>query len=191
MTQNLKTSIILSILFIGLIRLRPIWERTLGDFFILFYLLFFSILVVWLIVKIIKDIIRLTKQRNNLNYKLFIPTLIMVIALLDSLCNPLKIDLDFVYGKVNIQAYSEYGPSQATLKLRNNGKFDLHSTGVFFYDRLYLGDYKKMGDTIILDFKGIKSRIISDTLVIHGGNIYEIENDSLINSSFFMKRTKD
>jgi len=190
MTRNLKISLILSVLLIGFIRLRPIWERMLGDFFILFYFLCNSILLVWLIVKIIKEVIWLSKQRNNLNYKIFIPTLIMTMALLDGLFNPFRIDLDFIYGEVNIQAYSEYGPGQEILKIRDNGKFDLQSTGVFFYNRWYLGKYKKNGDTIALNFDGNSPRNFCDSLVVRGEKIYEIENDSLINSSFILETTK-
>lgn len=46
--------------------------------------------------------------------------------------NPLSIDLDFIYGKVNLRACYEGTQNQAIFKLRDNGKFDIHSTGVFF-----------------------------------------------------------
>ncbi|NDP28878.1 MAG: hypothetical protein GZ087_15875 [Flavobacterium sp.] len=114
----------------------------------------------------------------------------MTVSLLDGMFNPFKIDLDSLYGNVVFQAYYEGTQNQAVFKLRDNGKFDLHWTGVFFSDTFYLGVYQQHGDTIVLDYKGIKPRTFSDTLVIQGKKIYELENDSLKKSLFYIDDLK-
>ncbi len=186
MTRNLKISIVISILFLGLIRLRPIWERKPGDTFNVLFFLAILILFLWLTIKIIIEIVRLIRHRHNLTLKFCLPFAIMTISLLDGMFNPLKIDLDSLYGKVIFRACYEGTQNQATFKLRDNGKFDLHSTGVFFHDRFYVGKYQKYGDTIVLDYDGIKPRIFGDSLVISEEYIYELEGDTLINSLFYV-----
>src|SRR5690554_8143910 len=96
MTRNLKISLIISVLFVGLIRFRPIWERNPGGFWNMLFFLGIAVLFFWLIVKIIIEISRLIKQRKNQTFKQFVPILIMTVLLLDGIFNPLKIDLDKV-----------------------------------------------------------------------------------------------
>lgn len=186
MTRNLKISLIISVLFVGLIRFRPIWERNPGGFWNMLFFLGIAIIFFWLIVKIIIEISRLIKQRKNLTFKQFVPFLIMTVLLLDGMFNPLKIDLDKVYGHVDFRACYEGTQNQATLKLRESGKFDIHWTGVFFYDEFFTGKYVKNGDTILLDFKTEKPRNFSDTLVVNGDYIYSLKADSLISTHFYL-----
>lgn len=145
-----------------------------------------AVLFFWLIVKIIIEISRLIKQRKNLTFKLFVPIMIMTVLLLDGMFNPLKIDLDKVYGQIEFRACYEGTQNQATLNLRESGKFDIHSTGVFFYDEFFTGKYVKNGDTILLDFKTEKPRNLSDTLVVIGDYIYSLKADSLISTHFYL-----
>lgn len=186
MTRNLKTSLIISILFVGLIRFRPIWERNPGGFWNVLFFMTIAALFVWLIVKIIIEITRLIRQRKNLTSKLFIPILIMTVLLLDGMFNPLKFNLDKIYGQVIFRACYEGTQNQATFKLRENGKFDIHWTGVFFSDNFYTGEYIKKGDTILLDFNTEIPRNLSDTLVIDGDYIYRLKADTLISTHFYL-----
>jgi len=156
MTRNLKISLIISILFVGLIRFTPIWERNPGGFWNLLFYLAIVVLFFWLIVKIIKEIVRLVKQRKNLTFRLFIPILIMTLMLLDGMFNPLKIDLNKIYGNVVFRACYEGTQNQATFKLLEKNKFEIHWTGVFFYDEYFVGTYEKRGDTLYLDYRGKK-----------------------------------
>ncbi|MGI6290950.1 MAG: hypothetical protein ACOXZH_00760 [Bacteroidales bacterium] len=186
MTRNLKISLIISILFVGLIRFRPIWERNPGGFWNILFFLGITVLFFWLIVKIIIEIPRLIKQRKKLTFKLFVPILIMTVFLLDGIFNPLKINLDKIYGQVDFRACYEGTQNQATFKLRKNGKFDIHWTGVFFYDKFFTGKYVKNGDTILLDFKTEKPQYFSDTLVISENYIYSLKADTLIPTHFYL-----
>lgn len=156
MTRNLKISLIISILFVGLILFIPIWERNPGGFWNLLFYLAIVVLFFWLIVKIIKEIVRLIKQRKTLTFRLFIPIMIMTLMLLDGMFNPLKIDLNKIYGNVVFRACYEGTQNQATFKLLEKNKFEFHWTGVFFYDEYFVGTYEKRGDTLYLDYRGKK-----------------------------------
>ncbi len=186
MTRSLKISLIVSILFVGLIRLQPIWERNPGGFWNVLFLLGIAILFIWLIVKIIIEIIRLIKQRKNWTLKLFIPFLIMTVFLLDGIFNPLKINLDKIYGQVVFRACYEGTQNQSTFKLRENGKFDIHWTGAFLFDDFYTGNYTKSGDTLLLDFDTEIPHSLNDTLIINGEYIYRLKADSLIPTRFYL-----
>lgn len=185
MTRNLKISLIISILFVGLIRLLPIWERNPGGFWNLLFYLSIAILFFWLIVKIIKEIIRLIKQRKNLTFRLFIPIFIMTFLLLDGMFNPLKIDINRIYGNVVFRACFEGTQNQATFKLLDNNKFEIHWTGVFFYDEYFVGTYEKKGDTLYLDYRWKKPIRFGERILMN--NEKEIletihsEDDSLRN----------
>jgi hypothetical protein len=185
MTRNLKISLIISILFIGLIRLKPFWERNPGGFWNFLFYLAIAILFFWLIIKIIKEIFRLIKQRKNLTFRLFIPILIMTLLFLDGIFNPLKIDLNRLYGNVIFRACFEGTQNQATFKLLDNDRFEIHWTGVFFYDEYFVGTYEKNGDTLYLDYRWKKPIRFGEKILMN--NEKEIlqtirsENDSLRN----------
>jgi hypothetical protein len=190
MTRNLKISLIISILFVGLIRFRPIWERNPGGLWNVLFFLTIAVLFFWLITKIIIEITRLIKQRENLTFKLFIPILIMTVLLLDGIYNPLKVNLDKLYGQVVFRACYEGTQNQATFKLRESGKFDIHWTGVFFSDNFYTGDYIKNGDTLLLNFITEIPRNLDDTLIIKGEYLYRQKADSLFSTHFYLGHCK-
>ena len=66
MTKTLKISIIISVLFIGLIRLSPIWERNPGGFWNVLFYLGIAVLFFWILTKIAIEIIRIIKIRKEL-----------------------------------------------------------------------------------------------------------------------------
>lgn len=185
MTKNFKISLIISILFVGLIRLKPIWERNPGGLWNVLFYLVIAILFFWLIVKIIKEIIRLVKQRGNLTFRLLIPILIMTLLLLDGMFNPLKIDLNRTYGNVIFRACYEGTQNQATFKLLDDNKFEIHWTGVFFYDEYFIGNYNKSGDTLNLDYSWRKPIRFGEQILMNNEKkilqTIRSENDNLRN----------
>ena len=186
MTKNLKISLIISVLFLGLIRFQPIWERHPGGFWNVLFFLSIVILFFWLITKIIKEIIQLIRQRKNLTFKLFIPLMILTIALFDGMFNPFKINLESIYGQVIFRACYEGTQNQATFYLRDNGGFDIHSTGVFFSDNFYTGKYKRYNDTIILSFDTEVPRLFGDTLLVKDDNLFVIKPDTILPTHFYL-----
>jgi hypothetical protein len=189
MTRNLKISLTISILFVGLIRFIPIWQRNPGGFWNLLFYLAIVVLFFWLTIKIIKEIVRLIKQRKNLTCSSFHPILIMILMLFDGMFNPLKIDLNELYGNVVFKACFEGTQNQATFKLLENNRFEIHWTGVFFYDEYFVGTYEKLGDTLHLNYHGNKPLRLGDRILMNNDReILETirsDNDSLLNKVRF------
>lgn len=173
LTKPLKISIIVSIAFVGLLRLRPIWERNPGGLWNVLFFLTIAILFVWISIKIVIEIVRIIKNRRSLKLISFMPIGILLIALLDGLYNPLRINLENVYGAVTFRACYEGTQNQSTFKLREPDKFEIHWTGVFFYDEFFKGTYSKSGDTLFLNYDGKKPSRFGDKILM------DSENESL------------
>lgn len=186
MEKNLKTSIIISILFVGLIRFLPIWERWTGSFFNLFLFLVIGVLSIWILIKIVVEIVRLIKKCKELKPRMLLPLVIMIVVMLDVFFNPLNIDLEKIYGKVVFRACYEGTQNQATFKLRDNGGFDIHCTGVFFYEEYFTGEYRRHGDTLFMNFNSEIPRTLDDTLIIKNGSLYKIRSDTLTSTFFYL-----
>ena len=186
MTKTIKLSIVISILFIGLIRLRPIWERIPGGYWNLLFLLGIVVLFFWLLIKIIIELFQIKKKRKRLSFKVFIPLLILITAIIDGLFNPLNIDLDSIYGKTKLKACYEGTMNHAILKLRSNDNFEILWYGFMGPTELSTGKYLKNNDTLLLNFSTEIPRNLDDTLIIKDEFIYRLKNDSLISTYFYL-----
>ncbi len=186
MTRSIKNSLIISILFVVLIHFEPIWERYPGGFWNILFYLSMTILFFWILIRIIKEIVSLIRKRKNLSYKEFMPIMIMTLFLLEGIFNPLKIDLDKQYGKIVFKACYEGTQNQANLYFRDSGRFEIHWTGVFFYDEFFTGNYTKNNDTILMNFDDEIPRLLGDTLIIKDENIFLLKSDSLITTHFYL-----
>ena len=111
---------------------------------------------------------------------------VILIGLLLFSCKSKQIDLEKGYDKVTFRACYEGTQNQATFKLRESGKFDIHWTGVFFYDEFFTGEYIKNGDTILMDFNTEIPRMLGDTLIVKDDFIYRLEKDTLISTHFYL-----
>jgi len=104
---------------------------------------------------------------------------------LDGIYNPLKVDLNKIYGEVIFRACFEGTQNQATFKLLENNKFELHWTGVFFYDQFFTGSFQIEGDTLFLKYNNAKPIRFGDKILMNNeeGLLVPIrsENDSLKN----------
>ena len=114
----------------------------------------------------------------------------MVLVIIDGFFNPLRINLDSLYGNVVFRACYEGTQNQATLKLRENGKFDIHWTGAFFADDYYSGNYKKLGDTIIMNYETEIPEQLGDTLIIKKELLYVIKQDTTRSTHFYLGNCK-
>ena len=110
----------------------------------------------------------------------------MIVLLLDGMFNPLKIDLDKIYGQVIFRACYEGTQNQATFKLRDTGKFDIHWTGVFFADNYYTGNYSMIGDTIFMNYNTEIPRLLDDTLIIKNNYLCKLESDTIVSTFFYL-----
>lgn len=115
----------------------------------------------------------------------FIPIGVLLIGLLDGMYNPFGINLENVYGDVTFRACFEGTQNQATFKLREPDEFEIHWTGVFFYDEFFVGTYSKNGDTLLLDYDGKRPSRFGDKILMDNKNeslqTIRTKNDSLEN----------
>jgi hypothetical protein len=136
------------------------------------------------------EILRLIRNRKDFMAKSLIPIAIMTLVILDGFYNPLKIDLDRIYGKVVFRACYEGTQNQATFKLRDSGKFDIHWTGVFFADNFYTGNYRQSRDTIFMNFNTEIPRLLDDTLITKNGYLWRLQSDTLVSTFFYLGNCK-
>jgi hypothetical protein len=186
LSKNLKITLFISILFIAIIRLKPIWERNPGGGYNFIYYLAIVILFFWIISKIIQQLIRIIKKRKELNFLIFLPLIILVTVFLDATYNPLKINLNIIYSKLIFQACYEGTQNQATFKLRENNDFDIHWTGAFFADNFYTGTYRKKNDTLFMDFNTEIPNFLDDTLIIEKFYLVKPFADSVTTTHFYL-----
>lgn len=153
MTKKLVSIGLVSVTLLILIYTDPIWTRSPGGLWIPLIGLFIVAGFLWLLIKLIREIIGLIKNRKTFKKRHLLPTILIVAVLCFTFFNTLSIDIeDNIYGKVVFRACYEGTQNQATFKLREGNRFEIHWTGVFFADYYYTGTYRQIGDTLFLDY---------------------------------------
>ena len=95
------------------------------------------------------------KSRRSFKWTHLLPTVLITGVLCFIFFNTFSFDIDEkVYGKVIFRACYEGTQNQATFKLREKNRFEIHATGVFFYDEYFTGQYIQSGDTLNLNYDG-------------------------------------
>jgi len=144
---------VVSLITLILIYTNPVWTRSPGGLWIPFIFLFIVAGLIWLLVRLISQIIGFIKNKRAFKRDHLLSTILIMGVLCFTFCNTFSFDLeDEIYGKVIFRACYEGTQNQATFKLREGNKFEIHWTGVFFYDHYFTGRYRKSGDTLILDY---------------------------------------
>ncbi|NLD50206.1 MAG: hypothetical protein GX660_23970 [Clostridiaceae bacterium] len=181
--RNILISASISILFLLILRTRPVWERYPGGNWNNIYYVTLIVLFIWIFVKIILEVVRVIKWK--MEKKTIKSLVILIVVLFFSIANPFNIDLDFIYGKVKFKACYEGTMNGATLKIREENKFDLHWYGAFGYDEFFIGNYEINGDTLWLYYLSNRpsrfgSKILMDSdnelLITLRGDTDSLEN---------------
>jgi len=155
LTKKLVSIGLISVTLLTLIYTDPLWTRNPGGLWTPLIFLLILAGFIWLIVKLIKEIVLLVKNRKTFKPNQLLPTILITGILCFAFFNTLSFDIDErVYGKVIFRACYEGTQNQATFKLREENKFEIHATGVFFYDKYFTGQYVKHGDTLELNYDG-------------------------------------
>ena len=125
----------------------------------------------------IKGLIGIVRNRKNLKLVYSLPTIITLTALIYIFFSPWQFDSENLESKVEIRACYEGTQNQSYIKFREDKTFEINSTGVFFANSWYTGQWTKSEDTIFMKFDDGNPGFISDTLVIH--NDYFIPADRI------------
>ena len=185
MTKAIKISLLLSLVYIGLIRFKPFWERMPEDFWVIVFNISIGILFLWICFKLIIEINNFVDRGKSLTFHTFIPVVILGVALADGIYNPFNVNLDNINGEVVFRACREGTVNTTILKLRNNGNFDVYASGFYSFE-LFIGTYERRADTIFLKFENRKPKVLDDTLIINNKYLYSIENNKLMPTYFYL-----
>lgn len=186
MTKKLVSIGLVSVTLLLLIYTNDLWTRYPGGIWIPLIFLLIVTGFIWLIVKLVKEIVGLIRNRNTFKRNHLLPTILIVGVLCFTFFNTFSIDIeDKVYGKVIFRACYEGTQNQATFKLREGNRFEIHWTGVFFYDEYFTGTYRQTGDTLILEYHSDRPIRFGDRIFMDNPNesltTIRQESDSLQN----------
>lgn len=153
MTRKLLSTGLVCVALLILIYAKPVWMRYPGGSWIFLIGLLIAGGFVWLIIKLIKEIIALIKNRKTFKRNHVLPTLFIIGVFCFISFNRFSFDIeDKIYGKVLFRACHEGALNHATFKLREGNRFELHAIDGFFANDYFMGTYKQIGDTLILDY---------------------------------------
>ena len=183
MTKKLVSIGLVSVTLLILIYTDPIWTRYPGGRWILLIGLSIVAGFFWLIIKLIREIIGLIKNRKTFKANHLVPTILIAGVFCFIFFNTFSFDIeDKIYGKVVFRACHEGTLNKATFKLREGNRFEIHWTGLFFAD-YFVGTYKQIGDTLLLDYHSDKPIRFGDRIFMDNQKellrIIRQDNDSL------------
>ena len=184
MTKKLVSIGVVSVTLLILIYTDPIWTRTPGGLWIHLIGLLIVVGFLWLIIKLIREIVGLIKSGKTFKTNHLLPTILIIGVFCFTFFNTFSLDIeDKIYGEVVFRACYEGTQNQATFKLREGNRFEVHWTGVFFADNYFTGTYKQVGDTLFLDYTSEQPPRFGDKILMDNKNESLIairpESDSL------------
>lgn len=153
-----------------------------GVVFIILTLLI-PITFVAMFVYAIKGMIEIVRNRQNLTLIFCMPTIVTTVALIYIFFSPWQFDSESLESKVEIRACYEGTQNQSYIKFREDQSFEINSTGVFFANDWYTGQWSKSADTLFMKFDKGTAGFISDTLVIHNNYLIPINKIELVDST--------
>lgn len=136
--------------------------------------LLIPITFVIIIVCEIKGIIEIVRNRQHLNFKFCLPTLIYSLTIFYTFFSPYRLDSRNLESKVELRACYEGTQNQANIVFREDKTFELNWTGVFGYNEWWTGKWKKKGNVLFLKYDNKKVEQLGDTLLIAKGYLIPI-----------------
>ena len=131
----------------------------------------------------ISGLIGIVRHRQNLNLIYCLPTIIAVTTLIYTFFSPWQFDSENWESKVEFRACYEGTQNQSYIKFREDKTFEINSTGVFFTNFWYTGQWTKSGDTLFMKFDNEKPGLLSDTVVIHNDHLIPMDKLTLADST--------
>lgn len=122
----------------------------------------------------IKGLIQIYRNRQNLSIKFCLPTIIALTTLTYTVFSPWRLDSESLESKVLLRACFEGTQNQAYIKLRQDKLFELNWTGIFGYDKWFIGTYTQKVDTFYLYYETEKPLRFGDTIVNNGERLITI-----------------
>jgi hypothetical protein len=167
-TKKFVSTGLISVILLILIYTDPLWTRYPGGLWIPLIFLLIVAGFFWLIIKLVEEVIGLIKNRKAFKMGHLLQTILIVGILCFSFFNTFSFDIeDKIYGKVVFRACYEGTQNHTTFKLREGNRFEVHATGVFFYDEYFTGQYIQRGDTVDLEYNGRVNKAIGEKVFLN------------------------
>ena len=122
----------------------------------------------------IKGIVKIIRNRKNLNFALCLPTIICSITLLYTIFSPYRLDSERLESDVEFRACYEGTQNQAYILFRKDKTFELHWTGVFGYNEWWTGKWNKTDNILTLNYDGKKAEQLGEQILISKGYLNPI-----------------
>ncbi len=144
-------------------------DKNLSGILYIFLTVLIPITFVTIIVFEIKGIIKIIRNRRDLNFKSCLPTIVCTITLLYTLFSPYRLDSESLESEVEYRACYEGTQNQAYILFRKDKTFELNWTGVFGYNEWWTGKWEKKGNLLTLKYDNKKAEQLGDTILIANG----------------------
>ena len=177
-TAKTKLSLILTTIYCCVYLLLTIFyhhiEKHLSGVVYIFLTALIPITFITIVIFEIKGIIKVIRNRKNLNLKFCLPTIICTITLLYTLFCPYRIDSEKLESEVEFRACYEGTQNQAYILFRKDKTFEVNWTGVLGYNEWWTGKWSKEGNILTLKYDGKKVDQLSDRILISKGYLNPI-----------------
>lgn len=170
--KNVRISLILTILLFIFWRLDFLFAFILHGF--VPWIKNFIIVVIFFCIstKAYIELYHIVLNIKKIRLVRLIPFTILFLGLGWTLSNPLNINYELLKGKVIFRACYEEEKHLVTVKLREAGRFEIHTKGPFFYEEYFLGKYQIQKDSLYLKYRNRNPEFFSDVLYIDEVNNY-------------------
>jgi len=182
-----KQIIIVTTAFVILFLLSTFYhhiDKYLPGIIVIIASLLIPITIVLILVYGIKGLFEIYRERKNLTFHFCLPTIIAWSCLAFCFLSPWQFNSENLESEVEFRACYVGTQNQSYIKFRKDKSFEINSTGVFFSDYWFTGNWRKNGDTIFMKFNKEKPRLLSDTIVIRNGYLVPLtvlHEDTIIN----------
>lgn len=149
-------------------------NKNLSGFLYVILTLLIPITFLTIIIYGIKGIIKNFRNRQNLNLKNSLQTVICLLTILYTFLSPYRLDSENLESKVDFRACYEGTQNQAYILFRKDKTFELHWTGVFGYNEWWTGRWEKKGNILMLKYDDKTAEQLGNTVVIANGYLNPI-----------------
>jgi hypothetical protein len=140
-------------------------------------------IIIGTIVLIIR-LIRWNELRNIYNYSTILGLAGIIVLL--SIFPLFKVNKNTFQSPVKIKACYEGTMNTSHLYLRENGEFENFSIGWFAFVHYYKGTWRQHEDTLTMNYEKEKPNLLSEKMIIYNGYLYNIHEDTLITTNYYI-----
>jgi hypothetical protein len=187
---RIRLTITISVIILWLTaNLYYFWVKVAGVIFLITGLVELVCFLTALIASIILTI-KIIKKTDWRNLKNILTIGFAVLVLTTMNIKQLQANEDTFQSPVKMRACYEGTMNASHLYFRENGTFEDFNIGWFALVHYISGTWRQEGDTLYLDFKGEKNRLLDKKIVIKDNKLYKVQSDTLVPSHYYLGNCK-